>query len=154
MARAQTPDHNTSSVTNSRSATAIAIFPWWLYVIVLLGALLTATGAFIALLDPAMLVSPHDKINAAVHVYAGYLFSRNTILAVFLVVSLLFRARQILNTLLLLTAFIQCLDAVVDCFEGRWGVVPAVLVLGVLLFLAAARLSGYPFWKKRAWNPA
>lgn len=44
--------------------------------IVLLGALLMAAGAAMAILNPAMLVSPHDEINAAVHIYAEYVFSR------------------------------------------------------------------------------
>ena len=32
-----------------------------------------------------MLVSPHDEINDAVHIYAGYLASRNMALAVMLI---------------------------------------------------------------------
>jgi hypothetical protein len=93
-------------------------FPWWLQAIVLLGALLMAAGALIALLNPSMLVSPHDEINAAVHVYAGYLFSRNAALATLLVISMIVRARGILNILVLLTASIQLLDAGVD-WHGR-----------------------------------
>jgi hypothetical protein len=111
-----------------------------------------AAGALIALLNPAMLVSPHDEINAAVHVYAGYLFSRNAALAILLMGSLLLRSKAVLNTLILLTAFIQLLDAVVDCVEGRWLVAPGVAVFGLLFFLAAARLSGHPFWRKEAWS--
>ena len=49
--------------------------PRWVYVVVLIGALLMALGGVIALVNPAMLVSPHDQINGAVHVYAGYLAS-------------------------------------------------------------------------------
>jgi hypothetical protein len=101
-----------------------------------------------------MLVSSHDEINAAVHIYAGYLFSRNAALAVLLVVSMIVRARGILNTLVLLTAFIQLLDAAVDCMEGRWTIVPGVLIFGLLFFFASARLSGYPFWRKEAWSQA
>jgi hypothetical protein len=111
-----------------------------------------AAGSLIALLNPAMLVSPHDEINAAVHVYAGYLFSRNAVLAILLIGSLLLRSKGVLNTLILLTAFIQLLDAVVDCVEGRWLVVPGVAVFGLLFFLAAASLSGHPFWRKEAWS--
>jgi hypothetical protein len=121
---------------------------------VFLGALLMASGALIALLNPAMLVSPHDEINAAVHIYAGYLFSRNAALAILLVASMLFRSKGTLNTLILLTAFIQLLDAAVDCMEGRWVIVPGVAVFGLLFFLASARLSGHPFWRKEAWSQA
>jgi hypothetical protein len=133
---------------------ATTSLPWWLQTIVLAGALLMLAGALIALLNPAMLVSPHDEINAAVHIYAGYLFSRNAALAIFLVMSMIVRARGTLNTLVLLTAFIQLLDAAVDCVEGRWTIVPGVLIFGLLFFFASARLSGYPFWRKEAWSQA
>lgn len=127
-------------------------FPWWLQTIVVLGALLMAAGALIALVNPVLLVSPHDEINAAVHIYAGYLFSRNGALALLLVASLLYRAKGVLNTLVLLTAFIQLVDAVVDGVEGRWVIVPGVVVLGLLFLVAASRLSGHPFWRKAAWS--
>jgi|SRR5580693_3756689 hypothetical protein len=141
------------SLPNSHQVlTETNAFPWWVQGIVLLGSFLMAAGALIALLNPAMLVSPHDEINAAVHVYAGYLFSRNAALAILLIGSLLLRSKGVLNTLILLTAFIQLLDAVVDCVEGRWLVAPGVAVFGLLFFLAAARLSSHPFWRKEAWS--
>lgn len=111
-----------------------------------------SAGALIALLNPAMLVSPRDEINAAVHIYAGYLFSRNAALAILLLASMIFRAKGTLNTLILLTAFVQLLDAVVDCMEGRWVIVPGVLIFGLLFLLASARLAGHPFWRKEAWS--
>src|SRR5271154_32014 len=130
--QAATPGRLTSTATERPASTP---FPWWLKAIVLLGALLMAAGALIALLNPAMLVSPHDNINAAVDIYAGYLFSRNAALAILLVVSMVVRARGTLNTLILLTAFIQLLDAAVDCMEGRWVIVPGVVVFALLFFL-------------------
>jgi len=146
---------NPSPLKDFHSArNATAAIPWWLQAIVLLGALLMATGALIALLNPAMLVSPQDEINAAVHIYAGYLFSRNAALAILLVASMLFRSKGTLNILILLTAFIQLLDAAVDCMEGRWVIVPGVVVFGLLFLLASARLSGHPFWRKEAWSQA
>jgi hypothetical protein len=142
-------------LTNSLTAQpATNLFPWWLQTIVLVGALLMAAGALIALLYPGMLVSPHDDINAAVHIYAGYLFSRNAALAILLVASMLFRSKGTLNTVILLTAFIQLLDAAVDCIEGRWVIVPGVMVFSLLFLLASARLSGHPFWRKQAWSSA
>jgi hypothetical protein len=129
-------------------------FPWWLQTIVVVGSFLMAAGALIALLNPAMLVSPHDEVNVAVHIYAGYLFSRNAALAILLVASMLFRSRGTLNTLILLTAFTQLLDAVVDCMEGRWIIVPGVVVFGLLFLLASARLCGHPFWRREAWSQA
>ena len=149
MSEMQTEDQ--VSLANSHSAPlATTAFPWWLQTIVFLGALLMGAGALIALLNPAMLVSPHDEINAAVHVYAGYLFSRNAALAILLVASMIFRAKGTLNTLILLTAFVQLLDAAVDCMEGRWAIVPGVLVFGLLFLLASARLRSHLFWRKEA----
>ncbi len=40
-----------------------------------------AAGGVIALVNPAMLASPHDQINGAIHIYAGYLASRNLCIA-------------------------------------------------------------------------
>lgn len=115
--------------------------------IIVLGALLMAMCAIIALLRPVMLVSPRDEINGAVHIYAGHLASRNLGLAVMLLAAMRRRARSALNTLMLLTALIQVLDAGTDCFEGRWLIVPGVAVLGLLFFAgsASAWLSGHPF---------
>jgi hypothetical protein len=145
------------SLANSHSAPpatapATAAFPWWLQTVVFLGARLMGAGALIALLNPAMLVSPHDEINTAVHIYAGYLFSRNAALAILLVGSMIFRAKGTLNALILLIAFVQWLDGVVDCMEGRWVLVPGVLIFGLLFLLASACLSGHAFWRKEAWG--
>ena len=129
-----------------------AALPWWLCTIVSLGALLMATGALLALFHPVLLVSPHDQINAAVHIYAGYFASRNLGLALMLVVAMSLRARGMLHTLMLLTAFIQVLDAGLDCVEGRWVIVPGVVLIGLMFFVGSAWLSRYPFWRTEAWK--
>ena len=125
---------------------------WWITAAVLLGALLMATGAVLALVHPAMLVSPHDQINAAVHVYASYLTARNGALAIMLVALLTLRARRALGNLMVLVALIQILDAVMDAIEARWTLVPGILIFGLVFLIAAARLSGYPFWRSEAWT--
>jgi hypothetical protein len=114
---------------------------WFPKAIAILGAILLATGAGIALFRPAMLVSPHAEINEAVHIYAGYLASRNLSLAIALLLALALRARRALHTLLLLVAMVQSLDAVMDCLEHRWTIVPGVVLLALLFFLASASLS-------------
>jgi hypothetical protein len=126
--------------------------PVWPRLIVMLGVLLLAAGAIIAVVHPILLVSPQDQINQATHVYAGYLASRNMALALVLLATLILRAKRTLNILVLLTAVIQALDIVMDGAEGRWAIVPAVVILGALFFAASARISGYPFWKKEAWT--
>jgi hypothetical protein len=127
-------------------------FPWWLSGIVLLGALLVAVGGLMALWQPSRLVSPHDEINGAAHIYAGYFASRALVLSAMLLAALLFRAKGLLNSLMLLTAFIQLMDLGVDWHEGRWSVITGVVVVGVLFFVGARRLSGFPFWRAEAWR--
>lgn len=125
---------------------------WWIRIVVILGALLIATGAVVALIHPAMLVSPNEAINGAVHVYAGYLASRNAALAIMLVLLLSLDARRALSNLMVLIALIQVLDACLDCAEGRWMIAPGVVVFGLIFLIGAARLSDYPFWKAEAWR--
>lgn len=135
----------------SASAASPAL-PLWVQTVVALGALLMAAGGVIAIAHPAMLVSPQDQINGAARIYAGYLASRNLALAAMLVVAMSLRARGALGNLMVLTAFIQVADAVIDGAEGRWPVVPGVVVFGLVFFLGAARISGYPFWSGAAWR--
>lgn len=126
--------------------------PKWLALIVIPGALLLAAGAIIALVNPAMLSG--GEINGAVHVYAGYLVSRNLGLAVLLIVTLSLGARRSLSILMVLTAIIQILDAVMNAFEGRWSLIPGVLVIAAAFLFGAARVTGYPFWTLAAWRDA
>jgi hypothetical protein len=128
----------------SKELVSISHPPWWLVIIVALGAALMAAGALIALLHPAMLVSPRDQINGAVRVYAGYLVSRNLTLAIMLLVALSRNAREQLRILVILTAFIQLLDAGLDGMEGRWTLVPGVLLFAIAFFVASAWLSRRP----------
>ena len=125
---------------------------WWLNAIVILGAALTAMGAIIALVHPAMLVSPHDEINGAVHIYAGYLAARNLALAFMLVALLLIGARRALGNLMVLVGLIQILDACMDVAEGRWAIAPGVSIFALVFLIGAARLSGFPFWRLAAWK--
>jgi len=138
-----------STPTAQRNKQAIS---WWIVAAVLIGALLMATGAVLAFIHPAMLVSPHDEINGAVRVYAGYLTARNGVLAVMLVALLALRARRSLGNLMAIVAFIQILDAVMDAIEARWTLVPGVLIFGLIYLISAARLTGYPFWRSEAWT--
>jgi hypothetical protein len=128
------------------------VFPWWVLMVVILGSVLMCTGAVVALFHPGMLVSPRDKINGAVHIYAGYLASRNLGIALMLMAAMILRAKQALGSLMVLTASIQLLDAAIDCMDGRWAIVPGVLVLGLLFLIGSARLSGYPFWRTESWR--
>jgi hypothetical protein len=127
-------------------------FPWWLQAMVVLGALLMLTGAILAVIRPEAILSPHEGMKSAVRIYAGYLGSRNGALAILLLAALFLRARGMLSTLMLLTGVIQILDFILDCLEGRWALLPGILVFAILYFTGARVLSGAPFWKLRAWK--
>jgi hypothetical protein len=120
--------------------------------VVLLGAALTAAGAVIALVRPALLLPPGDQMTDAARVYADYLVARNLALAVMLGVLLAIRARRMLAGLLVLTALIQLLDAVLDAATGRWALVPGLLLFATAFGIAAARGFGQAFWKADAWR--
>jgi len=126
--------------------------PWWVRIVVVLGALLMAAGGIIALTNPAMLASQHEEINGAVRIYAGYMASRNLALTAMLLAMLALGAKRALAVLMTLTALVQIFDACMDCVEARWPVVPGVLVFGIVFLAGAARLSGHPFWKREAWR--
>lgn len=126
--------------------------PGWVATIVGLGALLTTAGAVIAIADPAMLLGAGEHVTDAVRVYAGYLFSRNLVLAVVLIVTLMMRARRMLAGLMVLTAAIQALDVVVDTVTGRWILVPGLVVFTVAFLLGARRLVDQPLWRPATWR--
>jgi hypothetical protein len=123
----------------------------WVQLIVVVGAILNATGAVIALVNPAMLVSPYDEINGAARIFAGYFAARNLGLAGALLALLAMRAKRALGYILALAGFIQLIDTVIDCVERRWPIVPGVFILGFVFLLAAARLCGHPLWRRQAW---
>lgn len=135
--------------TISRSANGI---PLWTRLVALLGALLSLAGGVISLANPAMLTGPHDAINNAVHIYAGYTAARDLAVALLLLLLVLLSARHALGQLMFMVGLIQLIDTAIDCVEARWSVAPGVLILGILFLAAATRLIG-PFWKPSTWIP-
>jgi hypothetical protein len=142
-AQKKTMNHRESRDSNQlRSATPL---PWWLVVIVVVGSILMIAGGLIALVRPELLLSAHQQITEATHIYAGYLVSRNLALGLMLLAALALRARAPLSVLMVLYASIQFLDAITDCVEGRWTIVPGIVMLGLLFLIGAARASEYSF---------
>jgi len=141
----------TRPVPASSLVAPTSAIPIWIRIVVSLGALLTAAGAVLALVRPAMLVSPQAQITEAVRIYAGYLVSRNLAIAILLITLLMLRAKRPLSNLMVLVAFIQFLDVCIDLAEGRWTIVPGVLAFGILFLVAASHLIGQPFWKSSVW---
>ncbi len=139
------------STSSSRTNAGLNL-PVWLRVLIVFGALLMVMGGVIAWAKPGMLLTPNSPITEGVRVYAGYLVSRNLCLALMLLAMWMLRARGALGTLLLLNGFVQLFDAVIDVGEGRWMLVPGVLVLSLIFFLGAARVSGFAFWRREAYR--
>ncbi len=79
-----------SQRTGSPKAAKASPWRWWLVMLVIAGALLTATGGLLAL-HPA-----GEHLNSAGRNYAEYFFTRNLGMAVLLVVTLGLRARRAL----------------------------------------------------------
>lgn len=125
--------------------------PWWTQLVAVIGALLSGMGAIIALSHPAMLVGHNAEPGPGSHVFAGYFAARSLAIACVLLLLLALRAQRALGQVLALVGFIQLFDAIMDGMEGRWTIVPGVLVLGALFLLTASRLCGSPFWRRRAW---
>lgn len=125
-----------------------SIIPLWVSAIVIVGGFLMTLGGLIALMRPLMLMSPNDQITGGVQIYAGYFAVRNLALGLFLPLLLALRVHRALGTLMVLVGFIQMLDVVMDCIEGRWAIVPGVLVLGILYLVGAVRAPGAPFWRR------
>lgn len=126
--------------------------PWWLTTIVIIGALLAAAGAFAAIFRPEMLLGSGQTMNDAANVYAGYLVSRGLAVAVMLVALLALGARRLLAGLMVFTALLQLIDAVVDLVEGRLFLLPVLLIYTIAFLIGANWLFGQPFWKASAWQ--
>jgi hypothetical protein len=125
--------------------------PLWVKAAVILCAVLTGLGAVIAFVNPGMLVQPHADITSAVRTYAGYLTSRNAVLAIMLMMLLMIRAYRALGNLLAIVGLIQVLDCIFDCIETRWTIAPGVLVLGIIFLVSSSRICG-PLWRRDAWT--
>src|ERR1700760_1774060 len=81
--------------------------PLWVSGFLVAGAVLLILGGTIALVNPSMLISPHDEITNGVKVYAGYVVARNIGLGLFLPLLLALRARRSLGSMLMLVGMIQ-----------------------------------------------
>lgn len=135
----------------SRTPQSVRRIPWWIFAVVILGAALTATGAVISKVAPAILTNG-GPITDAVQVYANYLFARNLALAVMLLFLLIIRTRRMLAGFLVLTAFIQVLDVINDLTTGDFLLVPGLLVFAIVFLIAAWRLFGQAIWHLDAWR--
>src|ERR1700761_4865409 len=103
--------------------------------------MLLAMGAGISMFAPQRLAPPGVAINAAVHVYAGYTFSRDLSLLVVMVFALLKRLRTMLSTAMGIFSLMNLFDAAMDVWEGRYPIVAIAAVLALVAALAYAKIS-------------
>ena len=130
-------------MTKGASSSTSPTIPAWILGFGILTSLLLALGAGISLLAPQRLAPPRVEVNAAVHVYAGYTFSRDLSLLIVLIIALLRRSRPAVSIVMGLFSLINLFDAVMDVAEGRYPIVVIALLLsllGMLAFFSAARV--------------
>ena len=130
---------------------SVVRFPLWVSIVVILGALLTITGAVISKVDPTLLTNGSPMTDAA-RIYADYMFARNLSLALMLLLLLAVRARRMLAGFMVLIALIQIVDVVDDLTRGAFLLVPGLLVFAIVFLLGAGRLFGQAVWHVDAWR--
>jgi hypothetical protein len=133
------------------TAQSVVRFPLWVFIIVILGALLTLTGAIISKVDPTILTGGSPMTSAA-QVYADYTFARDLALAVILLFLLTRRLRQMLAGFMVLIALIQMIDVIDDLARGAFLLVPGLLVFAIVFLIGAWRLFGQAIWHVDAWR--
>ena len=136
---------------NLRIPRSVQHIPLWVTIVVILGAILTATGAVISKVDPTLLTNGSPMTEAA-RVYADYLFARNLPLALMLLFLLAVRAQRMLAGFMVLTALIQFVDVINDLARGAVVLVPGLLVFAIVFLIGAWQLFGQAFWHVDAWR--
>ena len=125
--------------------------PLWISIVVILGSLLTATGAIISKVDPTLLTNG-SPMTDVVRVYADYLFARNLPLAVMLLFLLAVKARRMLAGFMVLTALIQLVDVLNDLTRGALVLVPGLIIFAAVFLIGAWQLFGQAIWHIDAWR--
>jgi len=125
--------------------------PLWISIVVILGAVLTITGAVISKVDPTLLTNGGQMTDVA-RVYADYMFARNLALAVMLLLLLVMRTRQMLAGFMVLIALIQVIDVIDDLARGAFLLVPGLLVFAIVFLIGAWKLFGQAIWHSAAWR--
>ena len=140
-----------SQANDFKTSQSVVRFPLWVSIVVILGALLTVTGAVIAKVDPTLLTGG-GAVTETGRVYADYLFARNLALAVMVLLLLAIRARRMLAGFMVLIALIQLIDVGDDLARGAWLLIPGLLVFAIVFLLGAWRLFGQAVWHIDAWR--
>ena len=146
-----TQGNGSPQIDDLKTEQVVARIPLWVSIVVILGALLTITGAVISKVDPTLLTNGGSMTDAA-RVYADYMFARNLAVAILLLFLLAARARRMLAGFMVLTALIQTIDVFDDLARGAFALVPGLVLFAVVFFVGASLLFGRPFWQMAAWR--
>lgn len=151
MTKNSTQSDGSEQADDLRTPQSVVRIPLWVSIVVIVGAVLTVTGAVISKVDPTILTNGTSMTDAA-RVYADYLFARNLPLAVMLLFLLASRARRMLAGFMVLVALIQIVDVINDLARGNFLLVPGLLVFAIVFLVGAWRLFGQAVWHVDAWR--
>ena len=140
-----------TQIDDLKTQKSVARIPLWVSIVVILGIVLTTTGAVISKVDPTLLTNGGSMTDAA-RVYADYMFARNLAVAILLVFLLASKARRMLAGFMVLTALIQMIDVLDDLARGAFVLVPGLVVFAIVFFVGAWILLGRPVWQSDAWR--
>lgn len=124
--------------------------PWWVSIIVIVGAVLLLAGAVISKVAPTLLTNGSPMTEAA-RVYADYMFARNLPLAIMLLLLLTVKAQRMLAEFMVLIALIQFVDILDDVARGAIVLVPGLLIFAIAFLPGAWQLFGRAIWHS-AWH--
>jgi hypothetical protein len=130
---------------------SVVRIPLWVFIVVIVGALLSVIGAVISKVDPTLVTNGNPMTDAA-RVDADYMFARSLSLAVMLLLLLALRARRMLAGFMVLIALIQIIDVVDDLARGAFLLVPGLLVFAAVFLVGAWQLFGQAIWRIDAWR--
>ena len=145
------PLDGSAQADDLKTPRSVVRIPLSVSIVVIIGALLTATGAVISKVAPTLLTNGSPIIDAA-RVYADYMFARNLSLAVMLLLLLALRAPRMLAGFMVLTALIQLVDVIDDLARGAFLLVPGLLVFAIVFLVGASRLFGQAVWRVDTWR--
>ena len=151
MTKSSTHSDGSIQAEDPRSSQLVSHIPLWVSIVVILGALLIATGAVISKVAPTLLTNS-EAMTGAARVYADYMFARNLPLAVMLLLLLAIKARKMLAGLMVLTALIQIVDVINNLTRGAFLLVPGLLVFAIVFLIGAWQLLGQAVWRVDAWR--
>lgn len=125
-------------ITAASRESAAGRQPWWLYVVVIVGALGVLSLAYSALFSPATMLTSGQQLSDSARTWAHYSAPYIIALGAALLVPLAIRAWRVLTGILVQAAFAEVMLGIVGIATHRWDQVAADVVL-IAAFLLCAR---------------